>query len=51
MNIVGGLGNQMFQYAVGRVLSEKYGVSLYLDTRAFKNNNIHIYVKLQFKYG
>jgi hypothetical protein len=41
VNIVGGLGNQMFQYAVGRVLSEKYGVSLYLDTRAFKNNNIH----------
>ncbi|MDR1809141.1 MAG: hypothetical protein LBR34_01890, partial [Prevotella sp.] len=28
----GGMGNQMFQYAAGRALSERLGVPLYLDT-------------------
>lgn len=35
-DIVGGLGNQMFQYAVARSLSLKHGVPLRLDTDAFK---------------
>ena len=30
--LLGGLGNQMFQYAVGRSLSLKYGVPLKVDT-------------------
>ena len=33
--ITGGLGNQMFQYAVGRALSLEKGVSLFIDTSSF----------------
>lgn len=35
-DIVGGLGNQMFQYAVARSLSLEHGVSLRLNTDAFR---------------
>lgn len=31
----GGLGNQMFQYAAGRVLSKKYNTSLFIDKTLF----------------
>lgn len=34
--IVGGLGNQMFQYAIGRAAAEKHGLPLLLDTYDFK---------------
>lgn len=40
-NIVGGLGNQMFQYAVGRALSLDYGVPLRLDVGDFSQHSIH----------
>lgn len=33
----GGLGNQMFQYATGRMLSQKTKASLFLDTSWFSN--------------
>jgi hypothetical protein len=33
VRIIGGLGNQMFQYAAGRALAAKYGVPLKLDLR------------------
>jgi hypothetical protein len=33
VRIIGGLGNQMFQYASGRALAAKYGVPLKLDLR------------------
>lgn len=36
--VVGGLGNQMFQYAAGRALALRYGVSLFIDHRTFKSN-------------
>ena len=35
VQLTGGTGNQMFQYALGRVLSLKHGVSLGLDVEAF----------------
>ncbi len=35
--LVGGLGNQMFQYAAGRALSLRLGVPLYIDRRSFNN--------------
>jgi hypothetical protein len=38
VRLKGGLGNQMFQYAVGRALSVHYGVKLFLDTDWFKGD-------------
>ncbi len=50
VKIMGGLGNQMFQYALGRRLSIERGVPLFLDIgwfgqqnkRAFELNQFHI---------
>lgn len=38
VRIFGGLGNQMFQYAAGKVLSLKHGVPLIFDISFFKSN-------------
>lgn len=40
-NIIGGLGNQMFQYAIGRALSLRFGVPLILDTSDFVRYKLH----------
>ncbi|MEQ1599426.1 MAG: alpha-1,2-fucosyltransferase [Methylotenera sp.] len=40
-NIIGGLGNQMFQYAAGRALSLSLGAQLKLDTRDFSGYQLH----------
>jgi hypothetical protein len=40
-NLVGGLGNQMFQYAIGRALSLKYDRPLRLDISDFGNYQLH----------
>jgi len=40
-NIIGGLGNQMFQHAAGRALSLKLRVPLKLDTRDFLGYQLH----------
>jgi len=40
-HIIGGLGNQMFQYAVGRALSLERRVPLYLDTQDFSGYTLH----------
>ena len=40
---VGGLGNQMFQYAAGRALADRLGVELLLDLRDFKNYRLHCF--------
>lgn len=39
--ILGGLGNQMFQYAFGRALSLKHGVPLKLDLSGFATYGLH----------
>jgi len=39
--IIGGLGNQMFQYAVGRALSLSMGSEFLLDLRKFKYYSLH----------
>lgn len=39
VRLKGGLGNQMFQYALGRVLSIKNNTELLLDLNYFKNKN------------
>lgn len=41
INLVGGLGNQMFQYAAGRALSLKRSDSLRLDISDFSNYKLH----------
>ena len=40
-NLIGGLGNQMFQYAVGRALSLRHGVPLRLDISDFSWYGLH----------
>ena len=40
-NLIGGLGNQMFQYAAGRALSLEYGVPLRLDGSGFAAYDLH----------
>lgn len=39
VRLKGGLGNQMFQYALGRVLATKHNTDLFLDLNYFKNKN------------
>ena len=41
VNVVGGLGNQMFQYAAGRALSLEHGLPLRLDVGEFALHAIH----------
>jgi len=41
--IVGGLGNQMFQYAYGRYLSRKHQTDLLLDISPFRTYSLHAF--------
>lgn len=43
VRIIGGLGNQMFQYAAGLALATRTGAALVLDTTAFENYTLHRY--------
>lgn len=43
VEIIGGLGNQMFQYAFGRALSLKNNTDLKLDISAFDKYKLHNY--------
>lgn len=40
-NIIGGLGNQMFQYAIGKSLAYKLGDTLKVDLTDFTKYNLH----------
>ena len=40
-NIIGGIGNQMFQYAAGKAISRRLGVPLLLDVSDFVNYKLH----------
>lgn len=46
-NIIGGLGNQMFQFAAGRALALARGQAVKLDTSGFKNYKLHQGFQLQ----
>jgi len=39
-HILGGLGNQLFQYAIGRAIAEKYKVPFKLDLTVLRNYNL-----------
>lgn len=41
VNIIGGLGNQMFQYATGRALALRKGVPLKLDVSGYATYGLH----------
>lgn len=43
VKLIGGLGNQMFQYAVARHLAEKRKATLKLDILEFENYKLHKY--------
>lgn len=43
VRIIGGLGNQMFQYAAGRRLAAVHNTVLKLDTSDFADYNLHSY--------
>ncbi|MEY9590268.1 hypothetical protein ABIA06_002559 [Bradyrhizobium yuanmingense] len=44
MSLIGGLGNQMFQYAAGKALAERHGVDLVLDLSGFKNDKLRSFL-------
>ncbi|EYS96939.1 alpha-1,2-fucosyltransferase [Cupriavidus sp. SK-4] len=41
--VIGGLGNQMFQYAAGRALARRLGVPLKIDSSGFADYPLHNY--------
>jgi hypothetical protein len=43
MRLKGGLGNQLFQYALGRALSLSKNTTLQLDTSSFKSDTLREY--------
>ena len=43
VRLIGGLGNQMFQYATGRSVALRYGVPLLLDASGFANYDLRHY--------
>lgn len=43
VKLIGGLGNQMFQYAAGRRLAEKHSTILKLDVTGFEEYKLHRY--------
>lgn len=47
--LVGGLGNQLFQYAAGRCLAEACGAELGLDLSAFTTYGLHDYSLQHFR--
>lgn len=47
--LLGGLGNQFFQYAAGRALAAKHGTGLKLDTSAFESYPLRSYALNHFR--
>ena len=43
VRLIGGLGNQMFQYATARRLAEKHPTILKLDVTGFEEYKLHRY--------
>ena len=43
IQLIGGLGNQLFQYAFGRKLAQIHNTILYLDLSAFEEYKLHKY--------
>ena len=50
-NIIGGLGNQMFQYAICRALSIQKGLDFRLDIQGYQNYQLHNGYELNRVFG
>jgi hypothetical protein len=50
-HIIGGLGNQMFQYAAGRSLALRHGCEVQLDTSDFAGYSLHQGFELATVFG
>ena len=50
-NVIGGLGNQMFQYAFGRALALRHRVPLKLDLHEFRTYGLHTGFMLDKAFG
>ena len=50
-NLIGGLGNQMFQYAAGLALSQELGTSLAISVDMFKSYELHQGFELERVFG
>lgn len=48
VRLIGGLGNQFFQYAVGRYLAEKHNTDLKIDILGFETYKLHKYSLFPF---
>jgi len=48
VKLIGGLGNQLFQYACGRALAEDLGVKLVLDITDFATYDLRLPLISQF---
>jgi hypothetical protein len=44
VSLIGGLGNQMFQYAAGKSLAERHGVPLALDISGFRDDRLRSFL-------
>ncbi|MEI6019621.1 MAG: alpha-1,2-fucosyltransferase [Bacteroidota bacterium] len=51
VKLIGGLGNQMFQYAAGKALAHRHGVSLKLDVTGFDKATEGAYTQRHFELG
>lgn len=51
VRLIGGLGNQMFQYAAGRALALRHGCELRLDTSGFSGYSLHQGFELTAVFG
>lgn len=49
LSLMGGLGNQMFQYAAGKALAERHRVGLTLDLNGFKNDALRSFLLDELK--
>jgi len=51
VNIIGGLGNQMFQYALVVALERKFGEPVYVDTSLFNTYRVHNGLEIERIFG
>lgn len=51
VNIIGGLGNQMFQYALAVALHNRFNEEIYIDTSLFNTYKVHNGLEIERVFG